>query len=239
MKKENIILSSILLLATIILTLSLISSANDTPITTTPANLNIDDLQKFADDPSQIATSSKDYLKQEQGKLREKIINDNPYLKRIFDAYDKISPYTNPALKIVLGIEPQLTWLFLLTFIIWITLVTNIYSILSVFSTFSKGASIVMALLMVIIVSVLGIPKWIAGKLISAIGLLGTWWVQLIAIVLLIILLILISVFRKQWEQIRNSWMDRREKMKMLDELAELKLKGRSTAAMEKALRGF
>lgn len=187
--------------------------------------------------PEDAKTIAKNYLLKEWGKdLRNENSSIGKFTSPIFKAYDKISPYTDPVFKIVLGITPEFSWLFILTFAIWITFLVYMYRILSIFSTFSKIVSFIISLAMVTIMSVMKLPIIFANYLIYLISTLTGFWMQLIAVVLIITLAILASIFSKEFEALMKKWKENRKKMKIESEIEELKAQGKSQAEIQKMI---
>ena len=183
--------------------------------------------------PEDAKTAASNYLKKEWGK----ILADSKYIGPIIKGYNNyIGPWLNPALKVILGVEPSISWLFALTLIIWITLITFFYRILSVFSTFSKWVSFIISVCTMVIASILKIPLYLANKIISLIGILTSWWMQAIAIAALIVGLILISMFSKQWAAMIKKIKENRKKMKIEMEVEMLKAQGKSQAEIQKII---
>lgn len=95
----------------------------------------------------------KEYLKKEWGKILEK----NKYFDPIIEGYRKISPYTDPIFKYTIGMVPSLSWLFALTFFLWLTFLIYIYIALSVFSESSRVVLFAITLLIMILLSIEGV----------------------------------------------------------------------------------
>jgi len=182
--------------------------------------------------PEDFKTIAHNYKMQEWAK----IIPTMPVIGPIAQFCIKISPYTNPVLKVILGVTPNFSWLFFLTLIIWITLVTFFFRIISVFSTFSKGVSFVISLCIIVIVSNLKIPLSIATWIVNAISLLTSWWMQLILIAVIILALILISVFSKQWSELVSRIKENRKKMKEEMRLTNAEIKAEASYRTTKAI---
>ena len=190
-----------------------------------PENLN--------QDPEQIKNKTTAYLKQEW----ENILLNNKYIGPFLSFYkDKISPYSTPIVKGLLGIEPSISWLFLLTLMIYITFIVFVYRIISVYSTFSPGVSWIIAICLITIFSALGISRNIAGQIINAASLLTSWWMQLIVVILVIALLIFMNVFSKQFGEMLEKMKENREKMKQEMDVLEAKIKSDSAYKTTKAV---
>jgi hypothetical protein len=183
--------------------------------------LNPENMPQTPEDAGEIANN---YLKKEWGKeFRNPQGSVGKYTYIIFEGYDKISPYTDPIFKAVLGVEPSLTWLFILTLTLWITFAIFFYRILSVFSTFSKGVSIIASLCLIVIMSTLKITLTIANWIINTISLLTSWWMQLIVAIAVIIGLVVLSTFSKEWTILVKAWKESKEKSQQKEDIAEAK----------------
>ncbi|MFA5174232.1 MAG: hypothetical protein WC438_03550 [Candidatus Pacearchaeota archaeon] len=158
------------------------------------------------------------YLKQEWGK----ILANNTYIGPVINRYNKISPYTDPIFKFFLGIEPSLSWLFLLSLTLWITIFMYIYRA-SEFLPVSDFTQIAISLGTIIIISLIGIIKKLAELIISAIAVFNTWWMQLIGAGIIIILFVLGSIFSKNLADLFKS--NKEKKAKQEEELNREKLK--------------
>jgi len=150
------------------------------------------------------------YLKQEWGKILE----DKKIIGPIIKSYKKISPYTDPIFKIILGITPSLTWLFVLTLTLWIAFVIYIFRIFELTSLFSKPAQYVISFGIIIIISVLGITKKLAEYIINALSKFTIWWVQLIGIGIVILALIVASILSKNIKKVGKAMKEKKEKEK-------------------------
>lgn len=157
-----------------------------------------------------LTEKNESYLKQEWGKILAK----NKYFGPLIEKYDKISPYTDPIFKYTIGLEPSLSWLFVLTLVLWIFILIYIIRILE-FSSFSAGVRYGIALIFMIIASTIGIPKKIAELIINLIiKLATTWWIQLIAIGVVIAAFVLAIVFSENLKQWVKKIRENRAKMK-------------------------
>ena len=89
---------------------------------------------------------------------------------------------------------------------------------------------------MIVIISTMKIPLYIANKIIDAINILASWQMRLALIIALIIGLILISSFSKQWAALMKKWKENRQKMKTMEEVKNLKLQGKAQAKTQEIL---
>ena len=120
-----------------------------------------------------------------------------PFFGGIMNFLDLISPVTDPIFLFILKTEPSLSWLFVLTLLLWIAIIINTYRTLSLISVFSKITHKVISIGIIIIISILGIAKLIAEYIINAISILPSWWLQSIAAGLIIVALLFASISSK------------------------------------------
>lgn len=154
---------------------------------------------------------SSQYLKKEWGKILETW----PVVGPIIRAYEKIAPVTDPVFKYTIGMSPSLSWLFILTLVLWIAFVIYIFRVLELASIFSNQAvKIIISIGLVIVLSITGLTKKLAEYIINAISLLDVWWMQLITALLVIIAIILASVFSKALEDYVKNLKEYKEKAK-------------------------
>jgi predicted PurR-regulated permease PerM len=137
----------------------------------------------------------------------EGIIAKNPYLGPFYAGYTKISPYTDPIFKSVVGLTPSFSWLFFLALFISITLIEyfyRFYEVLRDYSTFSSNTSMVISLCVFVILIILKffaiLSITLANLIINAVSLLTTWWMQLIAVFVIFFGLIFAGKYSKQIE---------------------------------------
>jgi len=160
------------------------------------------------------------FLKEAQGKL----LKENKYTGPIIEGYEKISPVTDPIFKYTIGLEPSLTWLFTLTFILWIAFLIYTFRILEIASPFSKTVQYTLSIGIIIIISIMGVTKTLAGYIINTISLFTTWWMQLIGIIVIIIALILASIFSDNLKGLFKLIKEKKEKSE--EKINREKLKG-------------
>jgi hypothetical protein len=172
------------------------------------------------------------YLKQEWGKIPEK----NKFFGPLMRGYGKISPYTDPIFKYTLGITPSLTWLFVLTLILWIVFLIYIFRVMEFVSLFSPLTKYIVSLGLIVIISIIGTLRILAEAIINIISLFTTWWMQLIGISLVIIALIVASILSKNLKDVFKSIKEKRDEAKK--ELNQAKLERRIRVA-EAAAEGL
>ena len=141
----------------------------------------------------------------------------------LISGYGKISPYTNPIFEYTLGMKPTLSWLFVLTIVLWICFVTYMLRLLSITSLFSKWVQVIISFGVVIIISVTGITRKLAQEILDKLSLLNTWWMQLIGVVIVIFMIILASVFSEEIEKLIKKIKEKKAKNE--EEINRKKLK--------------
>jgi len=148
------------------------------------------------------------YLKKEWGQILEK----NKFFGPIIKGYGKISPYTDPIFKYTLGITPSLTWLFVLTLTLWVCLLIYIIRIFELFPILSGFTRVIISIGVMVIISLTGLIKKLAEKIIDVISFFTTWWMQLIGIGIIIIGLVVALIFSKNLQKIFKTMKEKREK---------------------------
>lgn len=203
MKKSALILISLLLLSFISVVLA--QTINET--TGLPNDIN--DLTEAGKKLTDEQTRS-EYLKKEWGI----IFKENPAFKPFYEAYMKVSPYTNPIFKYTIGMTPSLSWLFLLTLALWITLLIYLIRIFE-FTSFSPIVRNLISLIFIVMFSLLGATKAIAELIINLITKLATsWWMQLFGAVIVVVWLVLLSMFSENLKKWVQKMRENRAKMK-------------------------
>ncbi|MAG37822.1 hypothetical protein CMI45_00335 [Candidatus Pacearchaeota archaeon] len=222
MKKEVRIVSLILILLLVIVFVPNIKAIEITDLG------NQEDLKKVTDqipkNSEETGEIASDFLKKEWLDVLSKTKSIGPVVK----GYEKISPYTDPVGKVVIGEKPGLNWFFFLTLAIWVTLAIYIDKVLSTFSTFSDITSMVISFGMATVLSILGLTRFVAVTISGLLLLADTWWVKLIGIIIFITVLVLISIFSKKFEAIIRLWRIRRAKNKKEEQelLDRMRLRG-------------
>lgn len=109
----------------------------------------------------------------------------------------------SPVLHYTIGSSVfEFSWVFALTFFIWIFFVSSFYTIITGFSTFSKFASGAVSVILGIVLANIGVIK----LTVNAVSyLLNVWWTWLIALVLLIILIVVEVKIRKMTKKTREN----------------------------------
>jgi hypothetical protein len=172
------------------------------------------------------------YLKQEWGK----ILANNKIMGPIIKAYAKVSPYTDPVFRYIIGMTPSLTWLFALTLTLWICLAIYIFRFLELFSIVSEITQYLIFIATMIVISFTKVCLNIAQITINRLSLLTTWWMQLIGIGIVLGILILASVFSKQLKEFFEKAKERRAKMKEEANRMELEKNAKVASILGKAV---
>jgi len=218
MKKIGVlfIIFSILILSILTISADLINIDTANPEETEILGINPTDAP---DSPEELQEQSSEYLKKEWGK----ILANNKVTAPILEVYGKISPTTDPIFRHSIGMEPSISWLFLLTFIIWISLVIYAIRIVGVFDIFSKFLYYSIMLGTIIIISLLRISKRMSEFIIDKIGLLDKWWVQLIVVFIVIAALVFADKASGSFSDILKALKKKMKKRKLVGDIEELK----------------
>ncbi|MBC8435327.1 hypothetical protein H8D91_02385 [archaeon] len=180
-------------------------------------NGNLDKIDELynSDNKSQIATS---YLKKEWGE----VLDSKPVIGDLIRMYRKISPHTDPVFEWAVGIVPSLSWLFILTFLIWFTFVR--YS--AIVFDYIKETGLIIATSTVIYVAFMtiilvlqilqNISMWLANFLINLISItFGTWWGQTILVVGTIFVFVFLNVIQKMFRGFLTKWRTEKAQKKI------------------------
>ncbi len=236
MKKEYFVIAPIILLYTIVFQALVVSAQVAPGLESLENDSLLGTVQTGTEKAGEFqATENKsDFLKAQWGEL----LSRNTMIGPIIRFFDKISPVTNPIFKYTIGLEPSLTWLFILTLTIWITLVIIILRLMALTSPFSKWVQYVMSFVFIIFISIVGVTRAIAEWIINIISALSTWYMQLIAIVLFIIVLIISAIFSKNLKKLGKKEAKKMEEEKLKSEVETLKGKVEVQEAVMKAETG-
>jgi len=147
MKKSLLSLLLIVIISLIYITPS-ITSQGDIDIPGLSGPLDPDKTEEFVENFTDAETST-EYLKKEW----EKILKKDARFNKTMQTYEKVSNYTDPFFQYTIGMKPHLSWLFVLTFAIWLTFVIFIFRVLSAFSESSKITLIVIAAMVTVLLS--------------------------------------------------------------------------------------
>ncbi len=144
------------------------------------------------------AQNKSEFLKAQWGEILAK----NAMLGPVIRAADMVSPVTNPLFKYTIGLEPSLTWLFILTLMLWIAFFFVFYRTLE-FSAFSNAVKIIISFGVSSVLAVGGgLFNKIAESMINAISAIGSWWGQLIVALIVLVALIILAVISKKIEKL-------------------------------------
>lgn len=151
-------------------------NTNNDPLATNPETglpVGVEQLEKiaviFTDE-----NESRNYLK----KSWVKILGKSEYIKPLISFYSKIEFLVKPISKYTIGIEPNLSGLYVLTFVIWLTIVIILYRGLSIYSNQTRITLFAIALIITILVSLESIDT----KVIMLIIMTGIFSALLIAV---------------------------------------------------------
>jgi len=176
----------------------------------------------------------REFLKKEYGeKLKE-----NKYLGWMVGIYDRGAFIINPVSKYVFGMEPDLSWLFVLNIVISITLVTYSLRFLEFFSLFSKTIQFIVSFAFLIALSLLKVTVWISEQIINVISKLPNWWLQLIGVGIVIIVLVTANVFSSAFRDIIKGSEKKQEENKEEFNRRRLKQKVEVAEAFTEGLMG-
>jgi len=129
---------------------------------------------------------------------QNKFLN-NTLVKSFFKVFNKASPILSPIFRFTIGTNLEFSFLFLLTFIIWLMILFFFDDILDTFSTFSRTASFVISFCLVVILSIAtnpGLPKLLAQLIIKSVILVITnTLVRAIAAIIIVVIFITLIGF--------------------------------------------
>jgi len=201
------------ILGTFLFILLFITILNSTSLVQAELGVDLDDPlgvginpQDVPQNPEELKNVPSEFLKNEWTKL----LGEGKFYGTLIRTYRKIAPVTDPIFRYTVGMEPELSGLFFLTFFIWIVFLIYLYRILSVFSTFSNKTAFVIALALVIVMGLFGFPKFFGGLLMGLINGLATWWIRLIVEVVLIIIFIILMSLSKKFREYIKTFKERR-----------------------------
>lgn len=144
--------------------------------------------------PEELRNQTISYLKQEWGKILEK----NEYIGPIISGFRTAAPVLNPISQALFGLKPSLTWLYVLTIILWIVVVSFIYQGVELFSE-SGFIKLAIAIVIGMLISLTGAVEFVAKEIVDLI--IFFWirpWVQVVALVVVIIALIYVQILSKK-----------------------------------------
>lgn len=160
----------------------------------------VNSLGETVDKASQPGTQT-DYLKQEWHKILER----SAFFRQLESVYSKFSPFTDPVIRLMVGLEPSVSFLFIITFFVWLFFIINLYNVLSMFSTFSNTTSGVLSFIMGSLISFFGITLIISQLILSFLKAVTSVEGRIIIYTLVIIIGIVLyymSLTFKKWVRI-------------------------------------
>lgn len=166
-----------------------------------------------ADDESRTA-----YLKQEW----EKILNNTAFFGPIIRFYKTNCGIIDSGLKLVLGIPLSISWLFILTLVLWICFLVYSYQLTSIFDIVTWRYHILVTLIIIGLISWQRIPYAVADQIIKFISLANVWWGQLILVGAVVLILVLASLLSKNIKELFK-WSKAKQKVD-LEEMNRQKL---------------
>jgi len=168
-------------------------------------------IEKIQDTTNTLSDSDlrKDYLKQEWTKMLNNTAGGK-YINQV----DKILNYSSPIFEKVLGIPYSLSWVFVLSVIIFVVLLIYAGRISSFFEPFFlsyrgyAGPFIFLIIFFILLFS--KIPKYLSLVIINFISNEGSWQAQLISILIVIFIFILLGYYSKYSQNLFSSLNEKR-----------------------------
>jgi hypothetical protein len=223
MKKKLFFTLSILLL----LIISIISFNYSQEINPDTGQLEqIEQIQNIGENLNDKEIES-DYLKQEWGKILNKDEFWSTKIQPVIDKYNTISPYIDPFFRIIIGVSPSLSWLFVLTFVLWLFCVINFYRI---FKFKNKLINYLLVIGFMAILSVSQILVKFSVFILDFLSIFKLWLVQLIVVNIIIIILVLGIFLFKDIKKIFT-----KKSQEQQDEINRMKLESGAEVAQELA----
>lgn len=177
-------------------------------------------IDSLPDDPDAAKEAARDYLFKEWNV----IFDQSPFFRSISLLLERISPVTSPASKMVFGVEPSLSWAFLLIVVLWFVFWRYVLWALELTSPFSRITILVLSLSFTIVLGVSGFFRFLTNAIISLFSLLDVWWGQLFFMLGLLVGLMLAYRFARI---MRKAARKKKEEDAKFDEaLDRRKLKG-------------
>ena len=185
---------------------------------------NIDEVNKKIEDVQDIKNKLSDedvkteYLKEQWINLLSK----NKLGIFLISLEKEIEPI-NPLIKFLFGIKFSWSWLFIITFVIWMSIGIFTSRLLTFFTIFSKTLRYIISIIIAILFSYIGLTILISEVIVNRINSLPTLWLQIIAILILIFFLFYFSMYSKFLERLFIKIKERKEKNKMEKDIKKLK----------------
>ena len=212
MKKIGVILISLLLLNIICFSLIRAENIPGMPISES-------DLNKVENLTNKIPLD-------EQGNVDESKVTE--WKSQAELRIEQINKYIGPVSKFLFGVELSLSWMFVFSVLLWITIALLITSPIKDILNLNT----LLAFLIGIIIATIGMNT-LGPKLISMISLaLNTWWAAVIAIVLIVIILaVYIGIMKTFGDNLRaKNKQDeealREQKAETVEKINDIRLKG-------------
>lgn len=200
-----------------------------------PSETGIDQLgipvDTIPDSPESAKAEARNYLVKEWGA----VLRENQFFNSFLLFLESTSPVTVPASKILFGIEPAISWFFLLVVVLWFTFWGYVFWGLELSSPFSRWTNFIMSLAGTILFGSVGFFREVGNAIVSLLRLATIWWVQMIFILIILVGLAFASRFshvlrkaarkRKEADAKFEETLDR-EKLKGTVKVAETFVKG-------------
>ena len=177
-------------------------------------------IEKTQDSVSKLSDSESrnDFLKQQWIEL----IKKSQLGKFMESTIQTIKPI-NPLIEFLIGVEFSWSLLFLVTFVIWISIGIYTKRALTFFDIFSKYFRYVISIVTAIVFAIIGITKVISYFIVNRINSLPSLWLKLIVGVIIIIIILYLSIFSKILEKIFKNIQRKREQSKLKRDVKSLK----------------
>lgn len=184
-----------------------------------------ENVDKLEEGKEQIETltdeeARKDYVKREWGKILE----TKPIIGPISAFYEnqKLYVIVDPLFKYSVGMEPSVTWLFVLSVLLWFVFLVIIYQSIRYAGDYPAWAVVLVDIAFMCFIGILGVVTRAAQFFIDLIAVFSLWWVQLIAVILLVIILSLMIYFSKYIRAFMLAMKMKRKKQEMEEEKEDL-----------------
>ena len=165
-----------------------------------------------------------DYIKTEWGKILAK----NSIIGPVSNFYEKqkLAVIVDPVVKILTGLDTEVTWLFFLGLLLWVTLLIVVYQSIRYAGDYPAIATFLVSVGFMGVLGFFGLIERLAQFIIDTISVLSLWWVQLILGILVIVVLFLaiyfskyIKVFMLAMKMKRKAQEGEEEKKSLIDNL--------------------
>jgi hypothetical protein len=206
MKKIGVFI--ILLLAIIITSVAVKADLLDlNPSTGTEEVLGLDPTD-IPSSPEELKDQSSDYLKKEWNKILMNSTTFAPFTS----FYKSNENWIDPLSRSLIGLEPSLSWLYVLALVLWGSITISIFRILSFLESISlilkkiigfggPWLKFIVSVGLIWFISAIGFTGFLAQYIISLIETVEPWWGQLITIIAVILILIIYDSFSAEIEK--------------------------------------